>query len=268
MSARLRACLIHVIVSLLGIVTLLGLVLLFWYPAPLSDYEGAWTPLRILIVVDLVIGPLLTLLVYKPGKKGLIFDMILITLLKVGALAYGTHVLWSQRPMVMVFAVDAYYVVGAGDLAGRDIPEALWRDRPLAGPLPVYGEPITDPEYQLKVMLEGAPDMHLLPSQYRPANANMPAIHSRHSDLLALSAHRPLIAEAIAGLDPSLLSDTLALPVHGRQRSGTVLIHRETGWPVRYLDLDLAGELARMRGPARLPRQRRPQSEGEFVPHP
>ncbi|MFN3713589.1 MAG: hypothetical protein ACK4SX_08020 [Alcanivoracaceae bacterium] len=243
MTPRLRAFLIHLLASVLVISVVLLLVFVFWYPAPLFTYEGAWLPLRILIMVDLVAGPLLTLVVYKPGKKGLLLDMILITALQLAALGYGTHALWSQRPLAMVYAVDAWFVVGAGDIRARDIDPAIWQARPLAGPLPVFAERISDPDYLLKVLFEGAPDMHLLPAQYRPLQDHLQVLRHRATDLPALAQHSAATRQALASVDPDLLASSLALPLHGRLRSGTVLVDPDTGWPRAWLDLDLDAEL-------------------------
>jgi hypothetical protein len=246
MTPRLRAFLIHLLASVLVISVVLVLVFVFWYPAPLFTYEGAWLPLRILIMVDLVAGPLLTLVVYKPGKKGLLLDMILITTLQLVALGYGSHALWSQRPLVMVYAVDAWFVVGAGDIRARDIDPEIWQARPLAGPLPVFAERISDPDYLLKVLFEGAPDMHMLPAQYRPLQDHIQALRRRATDLNELAEQSPATRQAIAGLDPELLASSLAHPLHGRFRSGTVLVDPDTGWPKAWLDLDLEAERAEL----------------------
>lgn len=239
MAPRVKAFLIHLGISAAIIATVLTLVFVYWYPAPFFDYEGAWTPLRILISVDLIVGPLLTLLVFKPGKRWLWLDMAFIFALQIGALGYGTYALWSQRPLVMAFAVDGFYVVNPKDLRDQELPGWLMLERSWQGPAPVFAELVDDPNYHLKIIFEGAPDIHVLPKQYRRLEKMAGRMAGRAHDLQALAADHPEVAEAIAGLDPALLAETMALPVYGMLKTGTVLADRETGMPRHYLDLDL-----------------------------
>ena len=239
MAPRVNAFLIHLAISAVIIAAVLTLVFVYWYPAPFFDYEGAWTPLRILISVDLILGPLLTLLVFKPGKRWLWLDMAFIFVLQIAALSYGTYALWSQRPMVVAFAVDGFYVVNAKDLREQELPDWLLRERSWRGPTPVFAEPIDDPDYLLKILLDSAPDIHALPKQYRPLEKMTAQMAPRAYDLQALAAQHAQVAEAIAGMEAALLAETMALPVYGMLKTGTVLVYRKTGQPRHYLDLDL-----------------------------
>jgi hypothetical protein len=172
--------------------------------------------------------------------------MAFIFLLQISALLYGAYALWSQRPLVMAFAVDGFYVVNPKDLAERELPDWLMGERSWQGPAPVFAELVDDPDYFLKVMLDGAPDIQALPNQYRRLEERVQLMAPRAYDLQALAAQHAAVAEAIAGLDPALLAETMALPVYGMLKTGTVLADRETGRPRHYLDLDL---------PALLPEQ-------------
>jgi hypothetical protein len=65
-----------------------------WYPPPYFEVDGGWRILRILAGVDVVVGPLLTLILFKPGKPGLKFDMTCIALMQIGALVYGGTIIY------------------------------------------------------------------------------------------------------------------------------------------------------------------------------
>ncbi len=239
MTPRVKAFLIHLAISAAIIAAVLTLVFVYWYPAPFFEYEGAWTPLRILISVDLVIGPLLTLLVFKPGKRWLWLDMAFIFALQIAALGYGAYALWSQRPLIMAFAVDGFYVVNPKDLREQELPGWLLLERSWQGPAPVFAELMDDPNYHLEIIFEGAPDIHALPKQYRRLEKMAERMAPRAFDLQQLAEEHAVVADAIAGLDPALLEGTMALPVYGMLKTGTVLADRETGMPRHYLALDL-----------------------------
>lgn len=77
-----RAFAIHLTASAAVVLILFAIMRLLWYPAPYFDINGGWTVLRILAGVDVVLGPILTLIVFKPGKPSLKFDMSVIVALQ------------------------------------------------------------------------------------------------------------------------------------------------------------------------------------------
>ncbi len=112
---KLTAFGIHLGLSLLIFLSLLFVILNYWYPSPLFTTDGGWQVLRIVVLVDVVLGPLLTLVVYRKGKPRLKLDMALIILLQVGALAGGGWVTWKERPL-FVALVDKELVPAPASL--------------------------------------------------------------------------------------------------------------------------------------------------------
>ncbi len=104
MPARLKASGIHFSASLLIFLALLGLIYYVWYPQALFWSDGGIQGVKILIGVDLVLGPLLTLLIYNPTKtrKHIIMDLSVIILIQLSAMAWGVHNIYSQRPVTLV----------------------------------------------------------------------------------------------------------------------------------------------------------------------
>jgi hypothetical protein len=95
---RKNAFLIHLGLSALVVGTVIVLVMALWYPAPWMQVIGAANVLSILVSVDLIVGPCLTLILYRPGKPGLVFDLCMIGLVQLGALVYGVHTVYQERP--------------------------------------------------------------------------------------------------------------------------------------------------------------------------
>ena len=73
--SRWKAGAIHFSISLAVFLVLLAIILIAWYPGILFSIDGGWAGLQIIIGVDLVLGPLLTLIVFKAGKPSLKFDL-------------------------------------------------------------------------------------------------------------------------------------------------------------------------------------------------
>lgn len=119
MSARIRAFAIHFSLSCVVGLATLYLVFGVWYPKPLHSALGVTEIFVILLGVDVILGPLLTLMVYKAGKKSLRFDLAVIVLLQASAFAYGLFTVFEGRPVWMVFNFDHFEAVQSYQLDRR-----------------------------------------------------------------------------------------------------------------------------------------------------
>ena len=106
---KLKAFSTHLGISLIIFLILLYFIIFEWYPPPFFNSDGGWQGIRIIAGVDLVLGPLLTLIIFKSGKPGLKFDLAMIALVQTGALVWGVWVVHHERPIAAVF-VDGYFV--------------------------------------------------------------------------------------------------------------------------------------------------------------
>lgn len=103
-QAKFKASLIHFLVSL----SIFGLVLAWvWfvaYPDVYFSMAGAVQGLTLVFLVDVVLGPLLSFLVYNPKKpkKEIISDFAIIGLVQVCALVYGVNTLYQEHPKAVV----------------------------------------------------------------------------------------------------------------------------------------------------------------------
>ena len=106
---------IHALLSLIVFSSLVVVMLLFWFPGDLFFMDGGWEGLKLVAMIDLVLGPLLTLILFKPGKPGLKFDLSIIAALQLVALAYGFYTTYHQRTVAVVFAENEFATVSAKD---------------------------------------------------------------------------------------------------------------------------------------------------------
>jgi len=91
-------------------------MLMWWFPGELFLLDGGWQGLKIVALIDLVLGPMLTLVLYKPGKPKLVFDMSCIAAFQIAALAYGFYATYHQRTVAVVFA-DRNFTTLSADAA-------------------------------------------------------------------------------------------------------------------------------------------------------
>jgi hypothetical protein len=133
MLHRQSAFLIHLTISAFVLAVFTAWVFTSLYPPPLLHLQGGGKVLAMLAFVDVVLGPMMTLIVYKPGKKSLVFDMAVILTIQLAALVYGTHVIYSQRPAFLAFTYDRFVVVSAADLLGGNVPADIANQSPWRG---------------------------------------------------------------------------------------------------------------------------------------
>ena len=216
---RWKAAAIHLLISLIVILGVgLGLIVV-WYGPELFSLMGAQRLLTILAIVDIAIGPLLTLIVYKHGKKSLRFDLTVIALLQLAFLAYGLHIMWQSRPVFMVGVLDRFELVFANQLHDEDLAKGKaegFRARSFTGPLIVGGAlgATNDERYQLAISGLSGKDIHLLPERYVPYDQVASQIASAGKPVDELIALSPEAADPI----DRVLADT------GRSRSEVVFV--------------------------------------------
>ena len=138
--SRWVAFAIHLGISLAIFLVLLGIIFTLWFPGILFSIDGGWNGLRIIIGVDLVLGPLLTLIVFKAGKPGLKFDLTCIGLFQATCLVAGMWIVHSERPLALVLAYDTLYSLSADEFEDYGRDPALLEEFPGGYPKLVYTE--------------------------------------------------------------------------------------------------------------------------------
>jgi hypothetical protein len=240
---RWQASGIHLSISAVIAAVSLFLVLKVWYPPPLFTVEGGSDILFILVAVDVIIGPMITLIIFKSGKPGLRFDLTVIALLQASALLYGSHVMFVARPIYIALVDDQFETVRANDINPANFAQApaAFQSAPVTGPVFVA---IKMPE-DIKVLRElitqatsGGDLVQHLPRYYIP--------YSDHKTK-ALAISRPLevlreddkkmadrIDKEIADTGRKA-SELNFLPLQTRRGWGAVLVDGKTGDVVKIL---------------------------------
>ncbi|WP_151711299.1 TfpX/TfpZ family type IV pilin accessory protein [Acinetobacter junii] len=125
MSNRLKFFLSHLLLSFLIALFVIGLVFFIWYPSPLATAVGVTHIFLMLLVIDVILGPLLGLLVYKEGKKTLKFDLSVIILIQIAALCYGVFSIEQGRPAWIAYTVDRFELIKKNEVFEYNITKAL-----------------------------------------------------------------------------------------------------------------------------------------------
>ena len=101
--AKLRAGGLHLVLSTAVFVAIISLTVELWYPPPFFWIDGGIQIVLIAAGVDIGLGPLLTLVVYRPRRPRLWLNLAAIGLIQAAGLAWGLHTLYSQRPVLAAF---------------------------------------------------------------------------------------------------------------------------------------------------------------------
>lgn len=82
-----------------------------FFPEPWFTAEGVWGMLKLILVIDVVAGPLLAAMVYDKSKKEWKRDLAIILLIQLSFFAYGAKTLWDARPSHVVWMTGNLYIV-------------------------------------------------------------------------------------------------------------------------------------------------------------
>lgn len=118
---RPQAFLLHLCASAIVLFAFYLFVSQILYPQALFWGVDGWSMFKILIPVDLILGPLLMLLIFKPNKPKLKFDVYCVLLFQVVFFIYGAWVIYSARPVYITLMDDHFYVSTANQIEAKDL---------------------------------------------------------------------------------------------------------------------------------------------------
>ena len=190
MRFRSKAFGLHLLGSASALTLVLGSLYLGWYRWPGWYLSSVLHVVGIVVLVDLVLGPLLTLTVSNPRKPRPILarDIAVIVTVQLAALVYGAVTLWSGRPLYYTFSVDRLEFVQASDMDKEEIDRAQrqnpsmaphWYSRPrwVWAPLP------DNPDEAMRIVKDASfgsgKDVIEMPRYFRPWEAGLPKLRDQ-----------------------------------------------------------------------------------------
>jgi len=241
---KLRAFTVHLTVSAIVVLALLGIMWFIWYPAPYFEINSVWQVLQILVGVHVVLGPLLTLILFKPGKPGLKFDMSCVIVMQLGALIYGATIIYQQRPAFVVFGVDRFTAIPAADVAFDQLKYPELRRMAGIGPLWAQAHRPEDPalrqELLFGVLLEGQKDLEYRAEFYEPYQPDLTQLGTRSIDLkaiMALDLQAQQAVKTFIAQQGGRLEDYFYLPLRGKNKDIVAALSKKDGMPVGWISI-------------------------------
>ncbi len=245
-GGRLKASGVHLALSLAIAGLAAVLVFFIWYPYPYRDISGGRELFMLVVVVDVVIGPLMTLAVFNLNKprKELRRDLAVIAVLQLAALGYGLSTVAVARPVHLVFEIDRFRVVHAIDIE----PELLKRaasalqQLPLTGPTMLSIRPFKDSKESFDATMAALQGTSLgaRPDLWQSYEQAKLQIIAAAKPLAELKKRFPARAGEIDNALKSAPENAPAgyLPLVGRNTFWTVIINTNTAEVLAFVQLD------------------------------
>jgi hypothetical protein len=236
-AQRFRAFGIHLLASILIVSTVVAGMYLAWYPDPLARLQGWIDLLRIVIGVDIVLGPFLTFVVYSPEKKSLRIDLTMIVLLQLVALVYGVYTSAMGRPAYMVFVKDRFEVVTVAEYPEEELQKAEgshYTEFPWLGPGVVAAATPADAKEATRILFSdvAGAGLRVMPRYYQPYIAAAPAVADHGRTLPMIEKSSPQQAKVLLDWirSENRKPNTVCfLPLKAKLGFGLVMLDVKTG---------------------------------------
>lgn len=243
---RLYAASVHFGFSCAVAALAAALVFLAWYPSPFREVSGGRELFWLVVVIDVLVGPLLTFVVFDSKKPSIELrrDLAVVLFLQLVALGYGLHTVALARPVVIALEGDRLRVVRAVDLAAADMRRAPAELQSLSWWGPTFvatRQPNTDEKFEAIQRGLAGEDIGMRPEFWLP-DGERGAAYARAAEsldrLTAMAGKRaeelPRAIEA-TGLPPYQLG---YLPILARSTDWSALVDRKSGSIVGYVPID------------------------------
>ncbi len=125
---KFKATSVHLLISFV-LAVICYLLIKQMYPSPLLKATGVISIFLMMMAIDLVVGPLLTFIVYKVPKKTLKMDLTVIAILQASALCYGMYSMYQGRPAWVTYVIDRFELVRANEMVEN--PDVSIEPKPL-----------------------------------------------------------------------------------------------------------------------------------------
>jgi len=117
----------HLYISLLIVLSISLACQHYWFPAPFLLLDGTWFAVLILAIVDIIIGPFLTLLLVhsKKSKIELRLDIAITLIIQLSALSYGLSKIYQERAFAIVYENGLFHPIPTKEIHPSSLTQKL-----------------------------------------------------------------------------------------------------------------------------------------------
>ena len=242
-KAKLKASIIHLALSILLVSLIIGSILFLFFPQifiPVSDFKEIAS---IIISVDLILGPLLTFVVFQKNKESLKFDLTVIGAIQALALLYGVFALYQVHPVFVTFNVDRFTIVSAKDAEPEKALYDEYKISKLSKPILAFAKMPDNPEKKNEIILTaamGGGDLDQRVEYYEPYNENIDYIIAKGLDpkLLLANAGEDKKIKSFIDKHQNMIDEYVFLPINSAKKDAIIVLDKETAQPIATINSD------------------------------
>lgn len=240
---KLKASLIHLGLSILLVGLTIGTILFFFFPTLFIRVTDFKEVAAIILSVDLILGPLLTFVVFQPKKKSLRFDLSVIATIQIVALAYGAYSLYQIHPVYITFNVDRFTLISARDAEPEKSQYEEFRVSKFTAGKFAFAKMPEDIEKRSEVALTaalGGRDLDQRVEYYEPYKSNIAQVIAKSLDpeVVFKTDKARELAKNFLSKHQDNLDEYVYLPVTGSKKDALIILNKKTGDPVATVAID------------------------------
>jgi hypothetical protein len=189
MKFRFKAFGLHLLASSVALSSILGALYFGWYRWPGWYLTDVVHVVMVMAGVDIVLGPLLTLIVARSSKprRELMRDIAMIVAVQLCALVYGTVSLWSGRPLYYAYSETILQLVQAYDIDANESALGIKQNPDLAPhwyslPRWIWAPLPQDKDTAAKIVtsaVTGGDDVTSMPRYFKPWDQGLPVLRTQ-----------------------------------------------------------------------------------------
>jgi len=236
-KSKIKAAGIHLGISSLIFCILAYFIVYEWYPFPLFTADGGWQGIRLIALIDMVLGPFLTLIIFNPKKstREIRFDLGVIALAQFSVLIWGIYTVQNERPAAIVHYDGQIYTVPAKNFKEQNISLAQLKQFSEENPPLIHAYHPVD-SIELKKMLRVITDDKLAPFEqfdlYRPFKENRDEIFMRKlniEEIVSSNEEMKKELEVFLAKLEGKQDDYLYMPLNARYHNVVLIFSKDGG---------------------------------------
>ena len=245
MIARIKMAAFHLLCSAIVVGLVMNVIYFIWYPYPYYIFHDTFSATKLVVMVDLVLGPLLTFIVFNTAKplKELKRDLSIIVMVQIAALVWGTYVTHSVRPLFAVYFNGEIHSITEVSFDNSGFDPSVKVPGIFERPQLVYIEPFSKDNYKLMLLKQLRGEVLGIVLQTRlyrninnAAKKAMLARSLSREQLTKRADHKKILMDFLVHKNLSF-DDMLFYPVTTGLYSGVVVIDKNTMNVIDKLDV-------------------------------
>jgi len=228
---RLKAATLHLIASAIIVGIVLCMIFFIWYPQPFYTFHETSRVVNLIIIVDLVLGPLLTLVVFniKKPRKELFRDISVIVLIQLVALSWGVHISYKMRPLFALYYDGAFYSITRVDIDMNKLSKDVTSPGVFDSPRILYMRDVGASAYfnqMVDIFTKNASDVMYQAEKYEEINGHLGEIADNQIDKNRLTTEidKKDKVEAFLAKNNLSIKEYGFYPIYSNDYVGTLIV--------------------------------------------